>query len=170
METLSTPWRYRWVTSQSKPGGCLFCRVQAARRDGPANLLLHRGKQNFIILNRFPYNNGHLMIVPNKHMASLSVMSVGQMGEMMELARRSEKAIRDLYHPDGFNLGINLGKCSGAGIIGHIHLHIVPRWAGDTNFMAVMNGTRILPESLATTYRKIRRKLRQASSGEKTQK
>jgi ATP adenylyltransferase len=162
MDILFTPWRYRWVTAQNKPGGCLFCKVLAEHRDGPSNWILFRGQHNFVILNRFPYNSGHIMVVPKHHIDSIAAMSGPQMLEMMELARRCETVLRQLYRPDGLNLGMNLGRSSGAGIEGHLHLHMVPRWSGDTNFMAAINDTRILPESLTSAYRKIRRALRES--------
>lgn len=171
MDILYTPWRYRWVTAQDKPGGCLFCRVASRRQDGPANGILLRGRTHFVILNRYPYNSGHIMVVPNHHIDSIEAMSGPERLEMMELAGRCESVLRRLYRPEGFNLGMNLGRCSGAGIEGHLHLHLVPRWTGDTNFMAAVNETRILPESLTAAYRKIRAALREsgpAGRGRKT--
>ncbi|MBI4161879.1 MAG: HIT domain-containing protein [Acidobacteria bacterium] len=165
MDSLFTPWRFRWVTTSKPDAGCLFCRVRALRRDGPANMVLVRARRNFVILNRFPYNNGHLMVVPNEHVDTIAGMSSAQMREMMELAQRCERALRRLYRPEGFNLGMNLGRCAGAGIEGHLHLHLVPRWAGDTNFMSVVDGTRILPEALSATFQKLRRELRRLPNG-----
>ncbi len=161
MESLFTPWRYVWVTSPQKPRGCLFCTAQKARRDGPGNWVLYRGRDNFVILNLFPYNNGHLMVVPNRHVRSLSRLRSEQLQEMMYLMQVCERSLRRLYRPQGFNLGMNLGKCSGAGIEAHLHMHLVPRWAGDTNFLSVMNGTRILPEALTSTFRKLRKAILQ---------
>src|SRR2546428_6491115 len=156
MEKLFSPWRLRYVSSgRRKAAGCVFCRA-ARGRDDRANLVLLRGKTNFVILNKYPYNNGHLMIVPFEHLPSLAQASPSVLEEMIHLAVRCETALRSIYHPSGINLGMNLGRSAGAGIEGHFHLHVVPRWDGDTNFMSVVHGTRVIPESLQATYRRLR--------------
>ncbi len=156
MEKLFSPWRLRYVSSgRRKADGCVFCRVRRGR-DDRANLVLFRGRTNFVILNKYPYNNGHLMIVPFEHLPSLAAAPPGTLDEMMLLAVRCETALQAIYHPSGINLGMNLGRSAGAGIEGHFHLHIVPRWDGDTNFMTVVHGTRVIPEALAVTYRRLR--------------
>ena len=120
------------------------------------NYIVHRAARNFAVLNRFPYTNGHLMIVPYEHVATLSEAAEETLHEMMTLARRAEKALRAIYRPQGMNAGMNLGECAGAGVAGHIHLHIVPRWGGDASFMTVVGESRVLPEDLSTTYAKLR--------------
>ncbi|TMD07085.1 MAG: HIT domain-containing protein [Chloroflexi bacterium] len=159
MEKLFSPWRLRYVSSgRRKAAGCVFCRARRGR-DDRANLVLLRGKTNFVILNKYPYNNGHLMIVPFEHLPSLAQASPSVLEEMIHLAVRCETALRSIYHPSGINLGMNLGRSAGAGIEGHFHLHVVPRWDGDTNFMTVVHGTRVIPEALAVTYRRLRPQL-----------
>ncbi|HZY32089.1 MAG TPA: HIT domain-containing protein [Candidatus Methylomirabilis sp.] len=156
MEKLFSPWRLRYITSVHDRGsGCVFCRAARGRRDR-ANLVLSRGISNFVILNKYPYNNGHLMIVPFAHVPRLADTSPETLHEMMALAVRCETALRTAYRPTGINLGMNLGRSAGAGIDRHLHLHVVPRWDGDTNFMSVIHGTRVLPESLQATYGRLR--------------
>jgi len=156
MEKLFSPWRLRYITSGRREGaGCIFCSVVRARSDR-ANLILARGRGSFVILNKYPYSNGHLMVVTNSHIANLKDAPADVLAEMMQLAVRCEVALRQIYRPGGINLGINLGRSAGAGIEGHLHLHLVPRWDGDTNFMTVIHGTRVIPEALAVTYRRLR--------------
>ena len=160
MKRLFSPWRLRYVASESrKVAGCVFCRASRGRRDRQ-NLVLYRGRSNFIILNKYPYNNGHLMVVPATHQASPGESSVDALAEMMQLVVRCEQALGAVYRPAGINLGMNLGRSAGAGIEGHYHLHVVPRWEGDTNFMTVVHGTRVIPESLGTSYRRLQPLLR----------
>jgi ATP adenylyltransferase len=182
VDYLWTPWRYAYVTaaeSQQRPGippelsawpgdtGCVFCNIVAAvdhavatgmDRDGAerASLLVFRAQHNYICLNRFPYTSGHVMIVPYDHQSSLAALPAATATEMMDLARRCEHALAGLYHPDGFNFGLNLGKAAGAGVAGHLHLHALPRWLGDTNFITVTGETRILPEDLIVTWERLR--------------
>jgi ATP adenylyltransferase len=159
MEKLFSPWRLRYITSgRRKIGGCVFCRALRERKDRK-NLILLRGRANFVILNKYPYNNGHLMIVPAAHLPTLRDADAGTLQEMMAMVVRCEAALRAVYRPTGINLGMNLGRSAGAGIEGHYHLHMVPRWDGDTNFMTVVHGTRVIPESLGATYRRLRRLL-----------
>lgn len=156
MDKLFSPWRLRYVTSgRRRDRGCVFCAAARGRRDRD-NLVLFRGGGNFVILNKYPYNNGHLMIVPFAHLPSLRDAAPAALDEMMALTVRCEAALRAIYRPTGINLGMNLGRSAGAGIEGHYHLHMVPRWDGDTNFMSVIHGTRVIPEALKTTYRRLR--------------
>ncbi|HKY32031.1 MAG TPA: HIT domain-containing protein [Candidatus Polarisedimenticolia bacterium] len=154
MKSLLTPWRYSYLV-QEKPAGCVFC-LALSRQDDESSLIVHRGTRTFVILNLFPYANGHLMIVPNDHLASPAESEPAQRWEMIDLAAACEAALRDAYRADGVNLGMNLGKAAGAGIESHYHLHVVPRWEGDTNFMAVTADTRIIPEELQRTRQKVR--------------
>ena len=143
----------------SQPAICIFCAAQKNPADDEKNLLLYRGAHNFVILNLYPYISGHLMIAPFAHLGELDSTPKEVTDEMMDLAKRCETALREVYRPEGFNLGMNLGRAAGAGIADHIHLHIMPRWAGDTNFMTAVGGTRVLPEDLSTTYQKLHGKI-----------
>ena len=147
------PWRLAYVLS-AKECGCVFC-AKAEQTDDEANLILARGRLAFAILNLFPYNNGHLMIVPFRHVAELADLTPGEMLEMMCLAQAAEGVLRATMSPEGLNLGMNLGKVAGAGIDDHLHLHLVPRWNGDTNFMPVLADINVIPQSLADTYRQL---------------
>ncbi len=165
MEKLFSPWRLRYITSgRRRDRACVFCRAVRGRRDRD-NLVLLRGRGNYIILNKYPYNNGHLMIVPYAHVPSLREATPATLQEMMALAVRSEAVLRAVYRPTGINLGMNLGRSAGAGIEGHLHLHLVPRWDGDTNFMSVVHGTRVIPESLQAAYRRLRPLLHERGGG-----
>jgi ATP adenylyltransferase len=182
VDYLWTPWRYAYVTEadrKTRQGipeelaafphdtGCVFCNIlgaadyaiahgmDAADADRAA-LIVHRAEYNYICLNRYPYNAGHIMIVPREHQSSLAALASDAAGEMMELLRRAECALAGLYSPDGFNFGLNLGKAAGAGVTKHLHFHALPRWLGDTNFMTVIGETRVLPEDLATTWQRMR--------------
>ncbi len=163
MDQLWSPWRYNYVTSpESVPADqdpCLFCRVALAS-DDERNLLVLRAERNFIVLNRYPYSTGHLMIAPYVHVATLEQADTRTLEEMMRLAQRSEAALRAVYRPGGMNFGFNIGSCAGAGIAAHIHMHGLPRWAGDTSFITTVGETRVLPEDLETTYRKVSAALR----------
>jgi ATP adenylyltransferase len=156
MDYLWTPWRYQYVTKPEDPGVCVFC-AAAQSGDDSQTLVVHRGAHNFIILNRYPYCSGHVMVVPYAHVATLEELADEALVEMMRLARACVKHLRAAYRPDGLNLGINLGKSAGAGIAGHLHLHVLPRWTGDTNFMTVVGETRVMPESLEVTWEKLRK-------------
>ncbi|MGA3098388.1 MAG: HIT domain-containing protein [Bryobacteraceae bacterium] len=156
MDYLWTPWRYRYVTSTADQGECVFCAAAKATSDRES-LVVHRASRNFVILNRFPYTSGHIMVVPYDHVASLEDLPDEALVEMIRLAREAEKRLRALYRPDGLNIGINLGKSAGAGIAGHLHLHALPRWTGDTSFMTVTGETRVLPESLEVTWERLSR-------------
>ncbi len=155
MDYLWTPWRYQYITTSDKPCECVFC-AAAHNPDDRQTLVVHRGKANFVILNRFPYTSGHLMVVPYTHVATLEELAEEALVEMFLLARDTERHLRAIYHPEGLNLGMNIGKSAGAGIAGHLHLHVLPRWTGDTNFMTVVGETRVLPEDLEITWQRIR--------------
>lgn len=155
MDFLWSPWRYQYVANIHNADGCVFC-IDASTAKDAERLILFRGQDHFIILNLFPYTCGHLLIAPYRHLSALSEFSAEQNLELMELTQRAVAALRKIYRPDGFNLGMNLGKCAGAGIDQHLHLHIVPRWCGDANFMTVSGETRVLPEALQTTYLKLK--------------
>ena len=157
MDFLWTPWRYAYVATVDKKTGCVFCDLPGAGDDEKA-LIVHRAQYNFIILNAFPYTSGHVMVVPYEHVDRLNLLPEAAASEMMGLTRRLEQALSEIYEPDGVNLGMNIGKAAGAGIAGHIHMHVLPRWAGDTNFMTVVGETRLLPESLEETYRRVKGK------------
>ncbi len=155
MDYLWTPWRYEYVTGSGAERECVFC-AAAKTQDDRAAYIVHRAARNYIILNRFPYTSGHIMVVPYEHEASLEELSEDALTEMILLARRCERTLRAVYNPEGMNLGINLGKSAGAGIAGHVHLHALPRWTGDTNFMTVVGETRVLPEDLEVTWERLR--------------
>jgi ATP adenylyltransferase len=155
MDYLWTPWRYRYIASVKKEDSCVFCDA-VATNDDVATLIVLRGDKNFIILNRFPYTSGHVMIVPYAHVADLISTDAETLAEMMRLAQRVQAALLNLYRPEGFNIGMNQGRAAGAGIVGHLHLHVLPRWAGDANFMTVVGETRVEPEELSTTYQRLR--------------
>lgn len=154
METLWSPWRMKYITDYENPGKCVFCTAPLLE-DGPENLIVHRGKNAYLILNRFPYTSGHAMVVPFEHHPSLEAFIPEIRAEMMEMVNQTVKTMRKIYKPQGFNIGINLGTAAGAGIAEHMHIHIVPRWNGDTNFMSTVGETRVLPEELETTYHKL---------------
>lgn len=154
MDYLWSPWRYQYLTDAAKPDGCIFCAI-AASSDDEQNLIVWRGAHNFIVLNRFPYTSGHLMVVPYTHASELSAIDDREAAEMMSLARRAERSLRGVYKPDGLNIGMNIGASAGAGIAGHIHMHVLPRWHGDANFMTTIAETRVLPEDLAHTWRRV---------------
>ena len=158
METLYSPWRMAYINSAGKPSGCIFC--EFPKRDEDETLLiLHRGKTCFVIMNAFPYNPGHLMVVPYRHVADYESLTDEELLEMHRLAGDCIGAIKTAMSPHGFNMGVNLGKTAGAGVDGHVHLHVVPRWNGDTNFTTVVGQTRVLPEALPVTWARLREAL-----------
>ncbi len=157
MDYLFSPWRYAFVSQAHKATGCLFCELPQAGDDEKA-LIVHRDKYCYVVLNAYPYTSGHVMVVPFQHTDQLRLLSVPAAQEMMELTRRLEGILREVYEPEGLNLGMNLGKAAGAGVAGHIHMHVLPRWGADANFITVIGETRVLPEDLATTYKRIREK------------
>ena len=147
------PWRLAYVKDASKDfdEGCIFC-TAPAQNDDRATLIVHRGERCFVILNKFPYTNGHLMVAPYEHLATLPALDGETVAEMMALAQRAIVVLDETYGPQGYNAGLNQGRIAGAGFEGHIHLHVVPRWAGDTNYMPVLADTRVMPQSLEETY------------------
>ena len=154
MQRLWTPWRLAYVTEASTPApGCIFCAALAGLDADP--LVVHRASRSYVILNKFPYNNGHLMVVPHRHVGRLAELDSAEVGELMLLAQLAERVLASVYAPHGFNMGLNLGTSAGAGIADHLHMHVVPRWSGDTNFMTTIAETRVLPEDLTTTWRKL---------------
>lgn len=144
------PWRMAYIMGE-KAGGCIFCDKLLQQRDAE-NLVLWRGDTTFVMLNRYPYNNGHLMIIPQAHVASLTQLTPRQRGELFELTAISEGILQRAFRPHGFNIGLNLGAAAGAGIAEHLHMHVVPRWAGDTNYMTVIGEIRVIPQHLDETY------------------
>ncbi|MCS6831732.1 MAG: HIT domain-containing protein [Armatimonadota bacterium] len=160
-ERLWAPWRMQYVSSaREQPEECLFC-VRAQEPCSAENMVLMRGTHAFVMLNAFPYTNGHLMVAPVRHTADMDELCDEELLDIMRLVRESVNLLRDAYHPDGFNIGVNLGRAAGAGIVDHIHWHIVPRWNGDTNFMPVLADVRVIPDSLENTYTKLRQVLSQ---------
>jgi ATP adenylyltransferase len=160
MDYLWTPWRYQYMTqiNEGQQPECIFCDALERGRD-EETLIVHRGSKAFIILNRFPYTSGHVMIVPYAHVAELNLCEAGALQEMMELAQKVEVVFRKEYKPDGMNLGMNLGRAAGAGVAGHLHLHVLPRWIGDSSFMTVTGETRVHPEELQTSYQRLKKAL-----------
>ena len=154
MDRLWTPWRYRYISRADPSGGCIFC-IKAAEDNDAENYIVHRGRLNFVLLNLFPYTNGHLMIAPYQHVGTLAETPEDVLAEMARLTQRAEINLRAAYQPHGFNLGMNVGESAGAGVAGHIHMHVLPRWTGDANFMSTIGETRILPEELPVTYEKL---------------
>ena len=158
MDYLFTPWRYAYVSGAVPATGCIFC--NAPKETDEKSLIVHRGTYCYVILNTFPYTNGHVMIVPYVHLDELHKLPADAAQEMMSLTQRLEAVLRELYRPDGLNLGMNLGKAAGAGVAGHIHMHILPRWVADANFVSVIGETRVLPEALEMTWERVREALR----------
>lgn len=154
MKRLFCPWRIKYVTSE-KPKECIFCAKIKENKD-EENLILLRGKYNFVILNLYPYNNGHLMIVPYEHTNDITKLNLEILSEMMYFTQITVETLKEVMNPHGFNIGFNIGEVAGAGIAEHLHLHIVPRWSGDTNFMFVLGETKVIPEDLHATYKKLR--------------
>jgi ATP adenylyltransferase len=156
MGILWAPWRKIYIEKEIKTEGCILCAKPRAKEDRK-NFILFRGKRCFVLLNLFPYNNGHLMISPYRHVDTLTSLDSEELGEMFELARMSEGILRSALAAEGFNLGMNMGRIAGAGIADHIHLHLVPRWGGDTNFMPVIGKTKVISEDLNSTYERLSR-------------
>jgi ATP adenylyltransferase len=153
MDRLWSPWRLAYVTAAARSSDCIFCEAIAGA-DG--DLVLLRGRECFIILNLYPYNNGHLMVVPSRHVGALKDLTAAERAEIMTMTRWAEMALTEAFRPQGLNVGINLGKAAGAGIENHLHVHVVPRWSGDTNFMSVVGQVRVLPEELGQTAARLR--------------
>jgi len=153
MDRLWSPWRYRYVSSDLPGAGCIFCAKPS--EDDREGLILVRGRLNFALLNLYPYTTGHLMVAPYAHVANLEDLAEETAMEMLELARRAVRALKRVYRPEGLNVGLNLGQCAGAGIADHLHMHVLPRWTGDANFLSTIGETRVLPEDLGETWRKL---------------
>lgn len=153
-EQMYTPWRLNYIEGE-KEKGCLFCRVWSETDKDRENLVLWRGEGMLIMLNRYPYNSGHLMAAPERHVARLEDLSVVERTGLMEATMRAETALFAAYRPEGMNIGLNIGACAGAGVVGHLHNHLVPRWTGDTSSMAVIGETKVLPETLEGTFRRV---------------
>ena len=153
MERLWSPWRLAYVTGTDKSSGCVFCDSQSNERDP---LVLVRGRASYVILNLYPYNSGHVMVVPDRHIPSLAAATPVELNELMLFTRDAEVALTEVYQPQGINVGINLGQPAGAGVPEHVHIHLVPRWTGDTNFMSVFGNVRVLPEELSESASRLR--------------
>jgi ATP adenylyltransferase len=162
VDRLYTPWRYDYIKgagAEKSVGGrpCIFCTLRDLPNDeDEKNFIVHRARHNYVVLNIYPYISGHLMIVPHEHVADLFAITKETSDELMDLAKRSQSILGETYHPHGFNLGMNLGQAAGAGVADHIHLHVMPRWTGDANFMTTVGETRVIPEDLRTTYDKLK--------------
>ncbi|HJR79068.1 MAG TPA: HIT domain-containing protein [Anaerolineales bacterium] len=156
MNHLWSPWRMEYIENNNKEEGCIFCIAQA-QEDSAENLIAHRGERAYVILNRYPYTSGHVMVVPFEHKATLEELDPPTRAQMMELTTQSMTVLRGVYNPQAFNIGANIGEAAGAGVKEHVHLHVVPRWAGDTNFMSVLGESRVLPESLEDTYERVKK-------------
>lgn len=158
MQRLWSPWRSKYIASgvDSQQEGCVFCSIAADPAQDAANFVLYRGSHAFALLNLYPYITGHLMVVPYLHTSEFDSVPKEITDEMMDLAKRAQTALREVYSPSGFNMGMNLGSAAGAGIADHIHIHLLPRWSGDTNFMTTVGESRVIPEALAVTYEKLK--------------
>ena len=155
MNRLWAPWRLAYVSGAEPATGCVFCEALRADRDRQ-RLVLHRGRTGFLILNAYPYASGHVLAVVNRHVGSVEEATADELGEAMRLVQQATAALRRAYRPEGFNVGLNQGRVAGAGIEGHLHVHVVPRWTGDTNFMAVLGDVKVLPEALEATWERLR--------------
>jgi ATP adenylyltransferase len=155
MDYLWTPWRYQYLSKPGEPEGCISCAAGAAS-DDRSYLVVYRGSHTFVILNRYPYTSGHVMVVPYQHVATLEDLPDDALIELIRVCRDTERHLRSVYRPEGLNLGLNIGKAAGAGIAGHLHLHALPRWIGDSNFMTTVGETRVVPEELDVTWQRLR--------------
>jgi len=160
LDKLWAPWRIKYVSNPNKDRGCIFCKLFKDKKDA-SNLIVLRSRYCFAILNKYPYNNGHMMIVPNHHVKDLEKLSREEVLDLAATTIKTKNIIKDMLHPDGFNIGINIGKVSGAGVKSHLHIHIVPRWNGDTNFMPVINNTKVISQSLKDLYKNLKRCLKE---------
>jgi ATP adenylyltransferase len=166
MDFLWSPWRYRYMAEAAagQESTCIFCLALEARDDAGMGIVL-RGEKSFVILNKYPYTSGHVMIVPYVHGGDLAASDGSTLAEIMTLSQRVQAALEEVYHPQGYNLGMNLGRAAGAGVVGHLHMHLLPRWTGDSNFMTTIGETRVVPEDLATAYIKLREALAKQQVG-----
>ncbi len=158
MDVLWSPWRYDYIanTAAAEPGGCVFCALLESPASDEDKFILKRAEHNFVVLNIYPYSTGHLLVVPYEHLPLLSDAAKPVTDEMTDLLKAAQSALREVYQPEGFNLGMNLGRSAGAGVAEHFHMHVLPRWHGDVNFMTAIGQTRTMPESLNTTYERLR--------------
>jgi ATP adenylyltransferase len=154
MEYLWSPWRMKYVQGDVEPVECIFCH-ELSQTDGGENLIVYRGKNAFALMNRYPYTTGHMMVVPFSHTASLEMLDIPTRAEIIELTAHAMEVLKKIYKPDGFNIGANIGAAAGAGVVGHVHIHVVARWIGDTNYMSTLGETRVLPEELKITFDRI---------------
>ncbi len=161
-DILYAPWRLKYILSHKKEE-CIFC-IRPSNENDKKHFILHRSTHSFVIMNMFPYNNGHLMAVPFRHVSSLTELDGEQLADLFETVKLCEKVLRANYQPDGINIGLNLGRAAGAGIDTHLHVHIIPRWNGDVNFMTALNGTRIIPESFERAYKQLKEQFDNPSS------
>ena len=156
VDKIFAPWRSEYILSgDKKGGGCIFCDYPKEDKD-EENLIIHRGKLCFVIMNRYPYSAGHLMVIPYRHLHNFAELTADELTELMQLAQKAVETLTEVMHPDGFNLGMNIGKVAGAGIDRHLHLHVVPRWNGDTNFMPVIGDTRVISEALESAWKRLK--------------
>lgn len=158
MENLWSPWRSQYIQSfhqKKNDNSCIFCLMQNENPNNPNNLLVYKGELAFIVLNLYPYNNGHLMVIPYRHLANFMDLTEEELKEIMQLLKLAQSGLTEILHPEGFNIGLNMGKCAGAGIDQHIHFHIVPRWNGDTNFMPVLGEVKIISQDLLEIKNKL---------------
>lgn len=163
MQTIWAPWRLKYIESVGKDEGCFFCHHQKSKKD-KKNLVLFRGKHTFCLMNLFPYSNGHLMIAPYKHTGTLETLKETELADILVSTRKAKRILKKTLKADGFNIGMNIGRVAGAGVEHHVHLHIVPRWHGDTNFMPVIGLTKVIPEAIQKTYEKLKRNTKAALS------
>jgi ATP adenylyltransferase len=154
MDRLWTPWRFEYIRSAEQATSCVFCQILEEHADSE-NLVLFRGSRAFVVLNLFPYTSGHLLVVANRHISSLRDAQPEELHEIIQLCRDCESALQQEYRPQGYNMGLNLGRSAGAGVEHHLHMHVVPRWTGDSNFVSVVGETRVLPEELPATHRRL---------------
>jgi ATP adenylyltransferase len=154
MDHLWSPWRYNYVSKASASDPCIFCEKASQHRDAE-NYVIYRASRNFLLLNLYPYTTGHLMIAPYEHVATLGDVADETLAEMMSLTQLAERHLRAVYRPHGLNIGMNVGECAGAGVAGHVHMHVLPRWPGDSSFITTIGETRVLPETIDATYQKL---------------
>ena len=154
MDRLWTPWRFEYIRNADQAVSCVFCQILQEHRDA-ANFVLFRGKHAFVLLNLFPYTSGHMMCVANRHITLLEEANADELHEIADLSRVCESALRREYNPNGYNLGFNIGRAAGAGVEHHLHMHVLPRWVGDSNFVSVVGETRVLPEELPVTHKRL---------------
>lgn len=159
MRQIWAPWRIEYILMRKRKG-CIFCKFSDEKEKDEENFVLFRGRKNFVVLNNYPYNNGHLMVAPYRHVKNLEDLTEEEIYEHFMIVKKTVEILKKAYKPHGFNIGINLGKVAGAGVEGHIHTHVVPRWRGDTNYMPVIANTKVIPEALNETYKKLKQALK----------